>query len=151
MRIYIASSWKLETVLKVIAKQLRKIEGLEVDLFCDPKSGRYIFYIDDLPIPREGLTALTLLQYWQVHKAADSDYSAIDWCDTLLLILPCGKSAHFEAGYAHGKGKTVYVAPLEDYPLGDVDACYARVDIMFPSLRAAIDHIVQQVRKELPE
>lgn len=149
MRLYIASSWKLEPELKVIAKELRKIEGLEVDLFCDPASGRYIFYIDELDIPREKMSALTLLQHWQVHKAADSDYAAIDWCDVLLLILPCGKSSHWEAGYADGIGKKVYVAPLENYPMGDVDVCYARADIMFPSLRAALDYIVEEVKKEL--
>lgn len=33
------------------------------------------------------------------------DKRHIDECDTFLMVLPCGKSAHMELGYAIGKGK----------------------------------------------
>lgn len=35
------------------------------------------------------------------------DKRALDWCDTCVLVLPCGRSAHLEAGYAAGQGKRV--------------------------------------------
>ena len=34
------------------------------------------------------------------------DRSHIDLCDVFIMVLPCGKSAHLELGYAIGKGKT---------------------------------------------
>ena len=37
------------------------------------------------------------------------DKEGLDWCDTCILLLPCGKSAHLEAGYAIGQGKPTLV------------------------------------------
>ncbi len=37
------------------------------------------------------------------------DKEGLDWCDTCVLLLPCGKSAHLEAGYAIGQGKPTLV------------------------------------------
>lgn len=36
------------------------------------------------------------------------DKAGLDWCDTCVLVLPCGRSAHLEAGYAIGQGKDTY-------------------------------------------
>ena len=33
------------------------------------------------------------------------DMDALKACDTLVLVLPCGRSAHLELGYAIGAGK----------------------------------------------
>lgn len=33
----------------------------------------------------------------------------LDWCDTCVLVLPCGRSAHLELGYAAGAGKQSFV------------------------------------------
>jgi hypothetical protein len=35
--------------------------------------------------------------------------SALDWCDTCVLVLPCGRSAHLELGYAIGQAKTTAI------------------------------------------
>jgi len=37
------------------------------------------------------------------------DKAALDWCDTCVLLLPCGRSAHLELGYAIGQGKDSFV------------------------------------------
>ena len=34
-----------------------------------------------------------------------SDFTALQGADALLLVLPCGRSAHLEAGWAIGAGK----------------------------------------------
>lgn len=31
--------------------------------------------------------------------------AALDWADACVLVLPCGRSAHLEAGYCAGQGK----------------------------------------------
>lgn len=35
------------------------------------------------------------------------DKQALDDCDVCVCVLPCGRSAHLEAGYAAGRGKKV--------------------------------------------
>jgi hypothetical protein len=43
------------------------------------------------------------------HPAAEDgfalDMGALEWCDACVLVLPCGRSAHLEAGWAAGAGK----------------------------------------------
>jgi hypothetical protein len=43
------------------------------------------------------------------------DKSGLDWCDTCVLLLPCGNSAHLEAGYAVGQGKKTIIV-TDVYP-----------------------------------
>ena len=38
-----------------------------------------------------------------------SDLKGMQKADVCLLILPCGKSSHLEAGYMRGMGKTLYI------------------------------------------
>jgi hypothetical protein len=45
-----------------------------------------------------------------------SDLSGMNWCDVGVLLHPCGRSAHLEAGWIAGRGKKVHVlalAPVE--------------------------------------
>ena len=37
------------------------------------------------------------------------DIEAMEACDTCVLVLPCGRSAHTEAGWMAGAGKRVIV------------------------------------------
>ena len=47
------------------------------------------------------------------HPAAerqfDNDIKALEWADTCVLVFPCGRSAHTEAGWMAGAGKKVVV------------------------------------------
>lgn len=43
-----------------------------------------------------------------------SDLAGMSWCDVGVLLHPCGRSAHLEAGWIAGRGKTVHVLALED-------------------------------------
>ena len=42
------------------------------------------------------------------HEVYDfhNDIEAMEACDTCVLVLPCGRSAHTEAGWFAGKGRT---------------------------------------------
>jgi hypothetical protein len=62
-----------------------------------------------------------------------SDLRYMEWADTCLLLLPCGRSAHLEAGYMKGRGKRViiHLPEAEDdfepelmYLLADHITCY---------------------------
>ena len=38
-----------------------------------------------------------------------ADLEALEWADTCVLVLPCGRSAHTEAGWFAGKSSRVFV------------------------------------------
>jgi len=127
-KIYIATSWKMEKYARVAAKQL-KTKGHEVDCFCDESSGRFIFSVEELDgMPIDSFNAISFLNTEQAQKAFKEDKKWIDWCDTLIMLLPCGKSAHLEAGYAKGLGKEVIIAG--DFPPGEFDVMYGFADFM---------------------
>ena len=41
---------------------------------------------------------------------------ALEWADACVLVLPCGRSAHTEAGWMAGRGKkvVVYIPKMEE-------------------------------------
>ena len=41
------------------------------------------------------------------------DFDAMQWADTCVLVLPCGRSAHLEAGWFVGCGLNVHILSLE--------------------------------------
>lgn len=41
--------------------------------------------------------------------AIASDMNAMKWADTFVLVLPCGRSAHLELGWACGQGKQTLI------------------------------------------
>jgi Nucleoside 2-deoxyribosyltransferase. len=108
MMIYVASSWRNEYYPEVV-KRLRE-EGFEV----------YDFRIHRLATQASNgiLSARTgrighLKQYRDKlsHPLAErqfkNDIEAIRSCDACVLVIPCGRSAHTEAGWFAGAGKPV--------------------------------------------
>ena len=45
-----------------------------------------------------------------------ADLDALEWADACVLVLPCGRSAHTEAGWMAGRGKkvVVYIPKMEE-------------------------------------
>src|SRR5688500_18691698 len=101
-RIYVASSWRNEHYQSVV-EELRKA-GHEVYDFKDtPHSFRWTD-----ASPTGAATIETYLEAMKTQiaiKGFEADKAALDWCDTCIMVLPCGRSAHLEAGYAAGQGK----------------------------------------------
>jgi len=129
-RIYIASSWKNARNVRRIAALLR-IQGHEVFDFTDPDYrpeyfdrfvfGQTVFDASELG-PRETIGWIELLEAEQTQRAYRSDKAGLDWCDTVILLLPSGRSAHLEAGYAAGAGKDLII--IGDLPRGEFDVMY---------------------------
>jgi hypothetical protein len=42
-----------------------------------------------------------------------NDFDAMNRADCCVLVLPCGRSAHLEAGYMAGQGKPVFTLALD--------------------------------------
>ena len=109
-KIYVASSWRNELQPGVV-KVLRDA-GHEVYDFRNPPHGRGGFAWSEIDpnwrawTAREYRDALTS----PIAKAGfDSDAAGMIWADTCLLVLPCGRSAHLEAGWMAGRDKLTIV------------------------------------------
>jgi hypothetical protein len=126
MKIYIATSWKMESVARDIAAILR-VNGFEVDCFCDTSTGRYVFHWSEIGNLND-LDAITFLQDARSQMAFLEDKKWIDWADAVLMLLPCGNSAHLEAGYAKGTGKKLFI--VGDFPAGQFDVMYGFADAL---------------------
>jgi hypothetical protein len=111
LKIYVASSWRCPT--QPIVVEALRAAGHDVYDFRNPpnKSGfawsavapwytggavtpdEYVLMVDN-PIAEAGF---------------DADMGALEGCDVCVLVLPCGRSAHMEAGIAIGQGKPVCI------------------------------------------
>ena len=49
------------------------------------------------------------LKHPLAEQQFNADIFAMEWADTCVLVLPCGRSAHTEAGWMAGAGKRVIV------------------------------------------
>ncbi len=62
--------------------------------------------LDDAPTPHEFVEAL---RHPRAVDGFAADWCAVKWADCTVLVLPCGRSAHLEAGFAVGAGKPLAV------------------------------------------
>ena len=126
MKIYIASSWKNCQKCLDLSGQLRDW-GHEVDCFCDASMGRYVFDYRDIG-PIEEMDTIAFLDNPQSQAAFQEDQRWLNWCDAVVMVLPCGKSAHLEAGYAKGQNKFLVI--YGPFVTGEVDVMYGFADDM---------------------
>lgn len=106
-KVYVASSWRNEHQESLV-KELRLL-GYEVYDFKHPNGG-------------DGFQWSKIDENWQgwsmeeYRKALETDYArfgfnrdfdAMKAADICVLCLPCGRSAHLEAGWMKGAGKKV--------------------------------------------
>jgi hypothetical protein len=49
------------------------------------------------------------LQHPIARAGFEKDMGALRWCQACVLVLPCGRSAHLEIGWAAGAGKRTIV------------------------------------------
>lgn len=106
MKIYIASSWRNERYPDVVAA-LRNA-GHEVYDFRHPEPGNNGFqwqHVGPSPDAPRAKEFRSMLRHPAATEGFYLDRDALDSCDACLLVLPCGASAHLEAGYAIGRGK----------------------------------------------
>lgn len=138
-RIYVASSWRNPYQPEVVAA-LRKA-GHEVYDFRNPKDNPGGFHWADVDEnwqdwqPEEYIRNLT-------HPVAEKDFKAdLDamlWADTCVLVLPCGRSAHTEAGWMAGAGKKVIVYIPE---MQEAELMYKLFDFVSGDLNEIIGYL----------
>lgn len=110
-RIYVASSWR-NVDQPVIVDELRLV-GHEVYDFRNPPNGVKGFAWKELDGGWQNWTAEQYRSILTTHPVAAlgymNDFRGMEWADTCVLALPCGRSAHLEAGWFAGRGKRLII------------------------------------------
>jgi hypothetical protein len=137
VKLYVASSWRNEQQPLVVRK-LRQL-GHEVYDFHqhdhEPNNWENIAEDGEAWTPEQYIEALN-------HPVAEhdfnADFQAMQWADAVVLLYPCGRSAHLEAGWAAGAQKMLYIVLTPDIV---PDLMVKMADLIFPSIDAFYEHI----------
>ena len=139
-KIYLASSWR--NPIQPQAVQMLRAAGHEVYDFRHPKPDDNGFSWGDIAAgwlgwsPEEYIKGL---QHPIAKVGFESDRDALASCDTCVLLLPCGRSAHLEAGWAMGRNIPTLVVLHPDRFEPELmyrfaDKIVASIDDMLPAL-----------------
>ena len=137
--IYVASSWRNQIQQEVV-KDLRAA-GFEVYDFKNPAEGNNGFKWSDIDPDWQNWTPEQFresLRHPIAARGFNLDMDALRWCDACVLVMPCGRSAHLEAGYAIGAGKPTAIL-LSD---GEPELMYR----MAPSICLSIEEVINFLR-----
>ena len=139
MKVYVASSWRNERQPEVV--RAIRAAGHQVYDFRNPNAG--ILELD------QGFHWSDIDPEWQTwspsqfinaldHPLAlggyDRDYAALETADAVVLVMPCGRSAHLELGFGVGRGKASIIL-LSD---GEPELMYK----MVPNLVTSIEEVI---------
>lgn len=106
-RIYVASSWR-NAFQPDVVRDLRA-DGHEVYDFRNPPTGVPGFVWSEIDPDWQDWSAKRYRRLLLTHPIAArgfiTDLRGMQWADTCVLVLPCGRSAHLEAGWFTGQGK----------------------------------------------
>jgi nucleoside 2-deoxyribosyltransferase len=142
LNIYVASSWR-NSKQQEIVKLLRDFGNIVYD-FKNNLSFHWS-EIDTNYKEWEGKDFIASLTHPLAIRAFDSDMQALINCDCCVLVLPCGKSAHLEAGYAVGAKKKLIIL-LEDK--NEPELTYKMADYICTNIPELL-HTLNEVRREL--
>ena len=159
MRIYVASSWRNEARQQETVRVLREA-GHEVYDFRHPVPGNegfgWRFCSPDpaaLTDPRRFRDEV--LPHPSCKAGFDFDMNALRAADATVLVLPCGRSAHLELGFAIGeKQKTiVYLDNPMSEPelmyLACSDICVTLDEVVLKLALARLDKTLSDPSREL--
>jgi len=110
MKIYVASSWRNDTQPALV--QYLTEQGHEVYDFKNPAPGNNGFGWRELDPNWQNWNNnqyIAALEHPIAESGYASDFNAMQWADACVLVLPCGRSAHTEAGWMQGQGKPTIV------------------------------------------
>jgi hypothetical protein len=112
--VYVASSWRNPLQQAVVG--VLRVAGIPHYDFRNPGPGKQGFSWSEIDpgwrewSPKQWNEALR----HPIAKAGfKNDFDGMNRSDCCILVLPCGRSAHLEAGYMAGQGKPVFTLCLD--------------------------------------
>lgn len=127
--VYVASSWR-NPLHTAVCAALRSA-GIG---YYDFKNSPTEFRWSDVEINSKEsslATYLSQINHPIANRGFSGDFRAMQEADTFVLVLPCGRSAHLELGWAVGQGKRTAIL-MEDPCVPEL--MYKMVDYLAPSL-----------------
>lgn len=108
-RVYLASSWRNDA--QPAAVQALRDAGHEVYDFRNPPASTGFSWkqATNEPPPWSAERTREVLELPISQAGFDSDFTAMQWADTFVMLQPCGRSAALELGWACGAGKLTLV------------------------------------------
>ena len=136
--VYIAGSWRNADGCCKVAEALHE-RGLSVYCFCHPRFAPLMFP------PGSELARLTneeFLSHPFVRRVFHNHKAALESCRAVVLVQPCGASAHTEAGYAKGRGAKLVV-------FGDdlTEIAYNFADFRTSDMNELVDWLLANISK----
>jgi hypothetical protein len=127
--IYVASSWRNQRQPGFI--QDLHAGGMEAYDFRNPAPDNHGFSWAEIDPKWQSWTPeefRAALQHPIAKAGFNLDMRALCMASTCILVMPCGKSAHLELGFAVGEGK--YTAVYLEEKGGEPELMYSMVDLV---------------------
>jgi hypothetical protein len=141
MRVYVASSWRnayQPTVVEALTQA-----GHDVYDFRNPTVGDHGFDWSQIDARWRDWSRDQYVQGLE-HPASKRgfgmDMDALTCCDVCVLVLPCGRSSHLEAGWAVGAGKRVILYMPEPQEPELMYKMTAAITITVAEILEAVSH-----------
>lgn len=138
--IYVASSWSNPHHPEVVRRLAA--DGHLVYDFRNPTEGNSGFHWRDIGLSGDPVGADAMVEALRRPRAVEGfalDFGAMQASDTCVLVLPCGRSAHLEAGWFVGQGRELHILWLDD----------ERPDLMVQmatKIHSTVDSVVEALR-----
>lgn len=143
MRIYVASSWRNLRQPEVVS--VLRQNGHTVYDFRNPTPGDHGFswrqcateeQIKDLRAFRD-----EVLTHPVAKAAFEKDMKALRTASATVLVLPCGRSAHLELGWATGNAQKTFV--LLDDPMSEPELMY----LMNTKICLSLEELITELKR----
>lgn len=142
MKIYVASSWR-NSYQPDVVRVLRDVDHDVYD-FRNPSTGGPedtpdglldgVFHWSDIDPAWEDWDVdqyRSGLQHPLAEAGFAQDYRSMQWAEACVLVLPCGRSAHLEAGWFVGQRRPLLILTEKIEP----ELMYKMADDVFSGLR----------------
>ena len=143
MKVYVASSWRNKYQPGIVGGLI--VAGHDVYDFRHPAPGIQGFDWREIDVAWKSWRTVDYIRALN-HPIAvrnyEKDMTALEMCELVVLVLPSGRSAHAEAGWAAGQGKPVIVYMPEPC---EPEFMYK----MFNAIVTGMDHLVDLLRTPL--
>lgn len=110
MRLYVASSWRCELQPYIVTRL--RLSGHDVYDFRHPKKDDYGFSWGDIAANWKEWSSTEFivgLKSTVANGGFKNDFDAMQEAEGCVLVLPCGRSAHLEAGWFVGANKPLWI------------------------------------------
>lgn len=144
--VYVASSWRNQTQPAIV--QILRSAGIACYDFKHPEEATGFHWHEVMPdyVPgsekADAGEYLKALDHPRSIQGFDNDFAAMERADAFVLVLPCGRSAHLELGWAVGQAKrTVILLDPDEDNLVTPELMYKMVDHISPTVVDLLEYL----------